>query len=176
MTDTAIKSYARAIFDVATAEGVLPAVEDELFRFARTLEREHELRNALSDLALPAERKRGVVDDLLGEKATPTTTALVQFLVAQGRVRDLTEIADRFVDIAAASREAVVAEVRSAVPLPEDVTERLTAALSRKTGKRVTVKVVVDPDVLGGIVATVGDLVIDGSIRHRLDVLREQIA
>jgi F-type H+-transporting ATPase subunit delta len=176
VADTGIESYARAIVDVATAEGVLPAVEDELFRFARTLEREHELRNALSDLALPADRKGRVVDDLLGDKATPTTTALVHFLVAQGRVRELPAIADRFVEMAAASREAVVAEVRSAVPLPDDVTERLTAALSRKTGKRVTVKVVIDPDVIGGIVATVGDLVIDGSIRHRLEVLREQIA
>ena len=176
MADTTIESYARAIFDVATAEGALPAVEDELFRFARTLESEHELRSALSDLALPAERKRRVVDDLLGDKATATTTSLVHFLVAQGRVRELTEIADRFVDLAAQSREAVVAEVRSAVPLPPDVTERLTEALSRRTGKRVTVKVVVDPNVLGGIVATVGDLVIDGSIRHRLDALREQMA
>jgi F-type H+-transporting ATPase subunit delta len=65
--------------------------------------------------------------------------------------------------------------VRSAIELTPEQAERLREALNRATGKDVEVKVVVDPSVLGGVVARVGDLVIDGSVRHRLEQLREQI-
>jgi F-type H+-transporting ATPase subunit delta len=61
------------------------------------------------------------------------------------------------------------------VPLSDDDIERLRVALSNATRKNVEVKVVVDPEVMGGIVTKMGDLIIDGSVRHRLDQLREQI-
>ena len=77
--------------------------------------------------------------------------------------------------IAAGSRSHEVAEVRSAVPLDDQQQRRLAAALSKATGKQVEVKVVVDPNVLGGIVARIGDTVIDGSIRRRLAQLKERI-
>jgi F-type H+-transporting ATPase subunit delta len=76
---------------------------------------------------------------------------------------------------AAEARSRVAAEVRSAVPLDEDQRTRLAAALGRATGRAVDVKVVIDPEVLGGVVAQVGDTVIDGSVRARLDELRERI-
>jgi AcrR family transcriptional regulator len=87
----------------------------------------------------------------------------------------LEAIVDRFVELAVAERDREVAEVRSAVPLTDADVERLREALSRATKKNVEVKVVIDPEVLGGIVTRMGDLVIDGSVRHRLDQLREQI-
>jgi F-type H+-transporting ATPase subunit delta len=65
-----------------------------------------------------------------------------------------------------------VAEVRSAVPLTEDQQTRLAAALANATGKQVEVKVVLDPSILGGLSASVGDVVIDGSVRTRLDQLK----
>jgi len=167
-----IDGYTTALFEVARAEGSLEEVEDELFRFARTLESSDELRNALTDASLPAARRQGVVEDLLGGKASPTTVALVSFVVGSGRARDLPAIIDRLVARAAAERNRVVAEVRSAVPLTGEQIERLTTALGNATGKQVQVKVVVDPSVLGGILAQVGDTVIDGTIRHRLDQLK----
>jgi F-type H+-transporting ATPase subunit delta len=77
------------------------------------------------------------------------------------------------VELAAQTREHELAEVRSSVPLDETQQQQLAAALSRATGKRVEVKVVIDPTVLGGVVATIGDTVIDGTVRHRLDQLKE---
>jgi F-type H+-transporting ATPase subunit delta len=65
--------------------------------------------------------------------------------------------------------------VRAAVPLDDRVRERLAKALSDATGKQVEVKVIVDPNVLGGVVARIGDTVIDGSVRHRLDQLKERM-
>jgi F-type H+-transporting ATPase subunit delta len=170
-----VEAYATALLEVSRAEGHLADIQDELFRFARTFEGSDELRAALTDPALPRERRIAVVEDLLGGKALQTSAALATFIVAAGRAGELPAIVDRFVELAAAEQRRAVAEVRSAIALTPEQTDRLREALNRATGKDVEVKVVVDPSVLGGIVARVGDLVIDGSVRHRLEQLREQI-
>jgi F-type H+-transporting ATPase subunit delta len=170
-----VDGWVVGLFEVARAEGQLEAVEDDLFRFARALEGSDELRSVLTDEAVPASRRLGVVTDLLGNRASPLSAALVSAVVAAGRSRQLPAIADGLVRRAAASRERVVAEVRSAVPLDDDQRTRMAEALGRATGKAVEVKVVIDPEVLGGVVAQVGDTVIDGSVRSRLDELRERI-
>jgi F-type H+-transporting ATPase subunit delta len=74
---------------------------------------------------------------------------------------------------AAASRAKAVAEIRSAVPLDESTLERLVAVLTRVTGKDLEVKAIVDPDLVGGVVARVGDVVIDGSVARRLAEMRQ---
>jgi F-type H+-transporting ATPase subunit delta len=170
-----VDGWVVGLFEVARAEGQLEAVEDDLFRFARALEGSDELRSVLTDEAVPASRRLGVVTDLLGNRASPLSAALVSAVVAAGRSRQLPAIADGLVRRAAASRERVLAEVRSAVPLDDDQRTRMAEALGRATGKSVEVKVVIDPEVLGGVVAQVGDTVIDGSVRARLDELRERI-
>jgi F-type H+-transporting ATPase subunit delta len=168
-------AYAAALFEIAKAEGGLERVEDELFRFARTLEGNDELRMKLTDFTIPVERRQTVVEALLGGKASPVTVALVSFVVGSGRGRNLPEIIDRLVAKAAEERQEAVAEIRTAYPLDEDHRLRLTEALNRATGRRVSIKEVIDPSVLGGVSATVGDTVIDGSIRHRLEQLRESL-
>ncbi|MGK2957085.1 MAG: ATP synthase F1 subunit delta [Acidimicrobiales bacterium] len=175
MNTERIDGYATALFEIARVEGSLDEVEDELFRFARALEASDELREVLTDAAVPVERRKGVVADLLGDKASPTTTNLVSFVVASDRARELPAIVDRLVERVAATRSKVVAEVRSSIALDDDQQARLGEALGRATGKSVTIKVIVDPSVIGGIVAQVGDIVIDGSIRSRLDQMREAI-
>jgi F-type H+-transporting ATPase subunit delta len=170
-----VEAYAQALLEVARVEGHLADVEDELFRFARTYESSDDLRMALSDPSLPAERRVAVVDDLLGPKALRTSAALAEFIVAAGRAGELPEIVDRFVELSAGERRRAVAEVRSAVPLDREQIERLRVALNASTGKDVEVKVIVDTTVIGGIVARVGDVVIDGSVRRRLEQLKERL-
>jgi len=96
-------------------------------------------------------------------------------VIGAGQVNDLGAIVDRFVELAAASREREVAEVRSAIELDDAQVARLAEALGRATGKAVEVKVIIDPSVLGGLVARIGDTVIDGSVRHRLDQMKAQL-
>ncbi|MGH9179478.1 MAG: ATP synthase F1 subunit delta [Acidimicrobiales bacterium] len=170
-----VQAYAIALFEVARAEDALERVEDELFRVARTFEANEELRSTLTDPGIPVERRLGLVEDLLGGKASPLTTALVSFVVAAGRSRDLPAIVDELVERAAGERQEVVAEVRTAIPLDAQLQERLAAALSSATDKRVTVKAVVDESIVGGVLARIGDTVFDGSVRHRLDQLKEAI-
>jgi F-type H+-transporting ATPase subunit delta len=169
------EAYADALLEVARAEGQLAEIEDELFRFARILEGNDELRMALTDPQLPAERRQAVVEELLGGKALPTTRAMISFVVGIGRAAELPKIADRFVALAARDRQHEVAEVRTAVPLDDAAQRRLAEALSRTTGKQVELKVIVDPTVLGGVVARIGDLVIDGTVRSRIDQMKEAL-
>ena len=157
---------------MARAEGTLGEVEDELFRFSQTLQGNDELRDALTNPGIPASRRQQIVEDLLGGRASPTTVALVSMVVGTGRARELPAIIHKLVEMSAAEANKEVAEVRSAVPLTGDQRERLAKVLGQATGKQVEVKVVVDPSVLGGIVAQVGDTVIDGSVRSRLDKLK----
>ena len=172
MTTGRQDAYASALFEIARAEGNLERVEAELFEVARAVERSEELRSKLTDQAIPVELRQGIVEDLLKGRAMPVTHALVSFVIGAGRGRDLPAIVDRLVERTAEARQEVVAEVRSAVPLTEDQRNRLAAALGARTSLKVSVKVIVDPAVLGGLVAQVGDTIIDGSIRSRLDQLR----
>jgi F-type H+-transporting ATPase subunit delta len=175
MAEDRTLAYAEALFGVARAEGTLGDVEDELFRFSQTLQGNDELRNALTDAAIPAARRQQIVEDLLGGKASPTTVALVSMVVGTGRARELPAIIQRLVEMSAAEANKEIAEVRTAVPLTDDQRDRLAKALEDATGKQVEVKVVVDPSVMGGIVAQVGDTVIDGSVRRRLDQLKNAL-
>jgi F-type H+-transporting ATPase subunit delta len=172
MTDDRTHAYAEALLAVARSEGNLPEVEDELFRFARLLEGNDDLRTTLTDAQLPVSRRQQIVEDILGGRASSTTTALVSMVVGTGRARDLPAIIDELVKLSAAEAKREVAEVRSAIELTDDQKQRLAAALEAATGKKVELKVIVDPTVLGGIVAQVGDTVIDGSVKTGLAQLK----
>jgi F-type H+-transporting ATPase subunit delta len=175
MSTERIEVYADALFAVARAEGNLREVEDELFRFARVLEGSDELRARLTDPHIPAATRVQIVEDLLGGKAQPSTIGIVSMVVGNGRARELPAIVDRMVAKAAAAAEKEVAEVRSAIPLSQDQIARLAEALGKATGKQVEVKVILDPTIKGGVIAQIGDTVIDGSVRRRLEQLRNAL-
>ncbi len=175
MPETRVHAYAEALYAVARAEGDLGEVEDELFRFARVLEGSDELRDKLSDPHVPMTIRQQIIQDLIGAKARPTTVNLVEMVVANGRSRDLPAIVDAMVEASAHDAQKEVAEIRSAVDLTDDQKARLAAALATATGKQVEVRVVLDPTIKGGLVARVGDTVIDGSVRRRLEQLRNAL-
>jgi F-type H+-transporting ATPase subunit delta len=175
MSEDRIEAYATALFNVAQAEGNIDSVEDELFRFGRTLEGSDALKNTLTDEMVPAAKRQAVVEDLLGGKATATTTQLISFVVGSGRGKDLPAIINKLVERAASSKSKAIAEVRSSIELTDDQKTRLAAALANATGKSVEVKVIIDPSVLGGLVAQIDDQVIDGSVRTRLDQLKAKL-
>ncbi|MFL5796545.1 MAG: F0F1 ATP synthase subunit delta [Actinomycetota bacterium] len=163
----------QAVLAEAEAEGSLERVAEELFRLSRLVESEPALRSALTDPVLPDERKAGLMADLLEGKAATATVLLARWTVGKtgDPVARLRELSDR----AAARDRRMVVEARTAVPLDEARQARLGEALTRATGRRVDVQVVVDPSVVGGVVARVGDEVIDGSIRRKLQLALERL-
>jgi F-type H+-transporting ATPase subunit delta len=170
-----VDAYARALLEIGQAEERVSEIEDELFRFARIVEGNDDLRMALANPGLPLDRRAAIVDELLEGRALAVSRAMATFIIGAGRGHDFPAIVNRFVELAAQTRQHEVAEVRSAIPLDDAQRQRLAESLSRATGKNIEVKLVVDPTVLGGLVATIGDTVIDGTVRHRLDQLKEQI-
>lgn len=173
--DVLVRGYAEALFSVAEAEGELEAVEDQLYGFAKLVERDTRVREALTDAALPAENKRGLIRDVLGGRSNAVAVNLLGFLVEQGRSREIGRIVEGLAEVAAEHRRHALAEVRSAVPLDDAQRRRLAEALSSATGRQVEVKAVVDPGLIGGVVARVGDEIFDGSIRSRLDEAKQHM-
>ena len=174
-SDAVVSGYAQALLAIAQAEGVLDRVQDELYAFAKAVEANRELRESLTDAALPAENKRAVVEDLLGERAHPLTVTLAAFLVEAGQARRLGPIAEELAREAAARSEKRLAEVRTAVALTDQQRRKLEDALSKAAGQPVELKVVVDPTVVGGVVARLGDEVFDGSVASRLTDARQHL-
>lgn len=173
MSADRVSSYAEALVAVVQAEGDLAASEDELFAVAQALAGSDELREVLADRRIPAARRQQIVEDLLEGQAAEATVALVSMVVGAGRGSDLVRIIEAAVERSAGLRNKAVAEVRSAIALSDDQQQRLAEALRQATGKDVTVKVIVDPSVMGGLVTRIGDEVIDGSVRTRINQLRE---
>jgi F-type H+-transporting ATPase subunit delta len=96
-------------------------------------------------------------------------------LVGNGRTRQIPAIVASMVELSAREGDKEVAEVRSAVALTDDQVSRLADALHKATGKYVDVRVIIDETVKGGLVARVGDTVMDGSVRRRLELLRNSL-
>jgi F-type H+-transporting ATPase subunit delta len=175
---------AQALFTVAQLRGELDGVEDDLFRFARVLEREPELRRALMDAGRPADDRvallRGVLgvtpDSPGGTSGRVITVRLLESAVRSPRTRSLDAAVDELSRLAAARRQQLVASVRVARPLDEAQAQRLGESLRRLYGRAVTLQVEVDPDVMGGAVVRVGDEVVDGSVARRLEEARRRLA
>lgn len=174
MTDRT-QSYARAIVELASGEGALETLEDELLVVARAVDSHEELRQRLTDIHLPVAQRLAFVESQALESAHPTTRAVLAMLIAANRAGDLGAIASEVAERAAASREEELAEVFVAVPLDDSQQRALKEALERATGKRLDVKVYVDESVVGGVRAKIGDTVIDGSLARRIERMRTQV-
>ena len=170
-----VTGYAEALLRVAEAEDVTERFADELFRVARTVEGDRALSDQLTNPGVGVAQRLTVVEQLLEGRAHPLTVSGVAFVVQSGRARQLGAIADEVARLAAEARSRALAEVRSAVELDDAQRERLVAALNEATGKDVDLRVTVDPSVVGGVVAKVGDIVIDGSVSRRLADLKTRL-
>lgn len=169
-----IAGYARAVFEALPSVSELDDIEDELFRFARVVEATPALRSALTDRSLPLPLRRDVVDDLLGTRAHAATVRLVKESL-RGRTRDLVATLDWLVVQAAEARGWRVARVRAARPVDAGEREELSQALERLAGAPVELQVFVDENLLGGATVQIGDLLVDATIRHRLEQLQEHL-
>ena len=166
---------ASAAMRAAECAGVLDEVEDELFRFARLLARENELRAALTDPALPASRKTALLRDLLGSRAQPITVRLVEIAVTRPRGGSIEHALDALSKLAAQRRERYIARVRVARAMDPAQTERLAASLARTYGRQVQLQIDVDPSVLGGLEVKVGDEVLNGTVARSLETVRRRL-
>jgi F-type H+-transporting ATPase subunit delta len=169
-----VAGYSEAVFEGVTETSELEEIEDELFRFARVIESSPSLRTVLSDPTLPLERREQILIDLLEDKVRPATLRLIRTTI-QGRVRDLASSLDWLAEQAARARGWRIARVFTGLPLDADEHRILAEALERVTRQPVELQVTAAPDILGGAVIHIGDLLVDASVQRRLEQVEEHL-
>jgi F-type H+-transporting ATPase subunit delta len=176
LPDAAEQLAVQAVVAGADGRGTLDDLEDELFRFGRIVSAEPDLRVTLASPFVAAERKQALLEALLSHKVTAASRDLITRACVHPRGRGLESALTEYAAVAARRRERLIAEVRVATALPQDLHDRLAAALAAAYGHEVHLNVIVDPQVVGGLTVRIGDEQIDGSIATRLAVLRRRLA
>lgn len=173
----AARRYAKALFGLAEESDQVAAIRAELTGLAELLEQSTDLRDVLLTPLHPVAQRRAVLE-VVAERmgASPLLRHFYAFLIDQRRLLDFGAIRAEFELLADKQAGVTRAEVRSAGPLDEAQLSRLRDALAARTGGSIELDVQVDPSLLGGVVAKVGDLVFDGSLRTQLTQLRSTLS
>ena len=169
--------YARALFDVAQKEADIQQVGRELAEFTRIVTSHDVLLKALSNPAIPVQRKRAVMEQLLARAGslTPTLSKLLLMLADRDRLALLPELAQAYEARLMDHAQVVRAELTSAVPLGADRVDALRQGLQQVTGRQVQLATRVDPSLIGGAVARIGSTVYDGSVTTQLQKVQERL-
>lgn len=175
-SSAAARRYARALFALAKEEGRVADTRSELQQLASLLADNRELHDALFQPLHPVAERHAVLREVAARLgASHTVRNFFTFLVDQRRLVDFDAIHAEYERLADLDAGRVVAEVISAGPLDDSQRERLRRALANRTGSDVELDVRIDPDLLGGVITSVGTLVFDGSLRSQLIQLRTSL-
>jgi len=170
------RRYARALLDIGTEEGNLDQLVAQVATVADLYEVSVDLRASLDNPLVPVAAKKAILTELCDKLALGATTKHVVLLLGdRRRLRILPEIATMLRELSDARKGLLRAEVITAVVLGEAFYEKLLATLERLTSKRVVLDKKHDPALIGGVVLRIGDLVLDGSLKTRLDGLKQAL-
>ena len=168
--------YARSLFDVCLAEGDPARAETELADFTALFGSHPGLEQALTHPAVPLQRKRALMSELVARAGYgPVVSKLLVLLAERDRMTILPELVDAYREQLRAHSQVVLAEVTTAVPLPPERAQALERSLSQATGKQVTVDTTIDPAIIGGVVARIGSVVYDGSVARQLQKMKDRL-
>lgn len=168
------RRYARALFEVASAEGTARAQRSELEGAVAALRARPDLESALLHPALPSSRKREIVARVFAD-ATPLLRRTLELLISRGRLPQLSAVAEEYTLALLESENTSQAELVTAAPLSTADAARIGAALEAATGKRIELRARTEPELMGGVLVTIGGRHFDGSVRGRLQALRERL-
>jgi len=172
--DSAARRYAEAAFQVAERDGTVDDWRRELDA-AATIVGTEVIGRTLSNPAIALETRADAVNATFSRVASQPVTNLIQLMLRRGRIEDVPHVASEFRRLDNARQGITIAKATSAAPLSQDEVAALTSRLEAFTGGRIDLDVHVDPSLLGGLVVQVGDRLIDGSVRGRLERLRNQL-
>ena len=169
------RRYAQALFGLAQEKGMMDQIEGDLALVVQTLRENSDVQRVVQHQDIPPEAKIRLVKEIFQGKVSPLTLNFLGVVLSKRREEYLPDIYNRYLEQANITRGVVEAEVRSAVPLAQEQTEALAQRLGTKLGKTLKLKTRVEPALMGGIVVRVGDTLLDGSVRTRLQRLRERL-
>jgi F-type H+-transporting ATPase subunit delta len=172
--DSTARRYAEAAFEVAMRDGTLEQWRAEL-DIAASVVGDARALDILANPAIPTDQRSSALDALLGDRAARPVKNLIQLMLRRGRIEELSRVAAEFRRLDDDRQGITHATATSASELTQDEVRQLTARLEESTGGRIALDVQVDPSLLGGLVVRVGDRLIDGSVRGRLERLRNRL-
>jgi F-type H+-transporting ATPase subunit delta len=168
-------TYAEALYEAALDADAVEQVAADVDAFTQAIQESDELRMVLENPEIDSGAKKAVVAAIAAD-AQPLFVNFLQVLVERGRLPELLEIAEAFRERVARATARLEVEAVTAIPLPDDLKARIVESLAARTGTTtVELSESVDPDVVGGLVLRVGEVVVDGSIRHRIEELRREL-
>jgi F-type H+-transporting ATPase subunit delta len=167
-------TYAEALYEAAADARAVREVSDGLREFLAAMDGVADLRQALHDPEVGGREKKAVIAGLT-EGAHRVLVNFLQVLVDRRRVDDLADIAEAFEDLVARAEGRVDVEAVTAVPLTDELRATLIERIESQTGREVSLSERVDPDIVGGIMLLVGNVLVDGSVRYRLADLRREL-
>jgi ATP synthase F1 delta subunit len=171
----AARVYAEALFDVAKEKGKLDSIGTDLGRFADAVEGDHDLQVFFfSPHFSSAEKVEGLRRAIVG--ADPELVNFLELLIEKGRMKEIFRIRREFEEMWKRENKRIDVTVTSAVELDPAVVAKIGEEIERQTGQKVDLASRVDDEILGGIVLQVGNMVLDASIRSRLEKLRKSVA
>ena len=172
--ETAARRYAEAAFEVGMRDGTVEAWRAELDAAAE-IASDQRVARTLGNPAVPLETRFEMAESTFGAVVSAPVLNLIRLTLRRGRIHELPRIAAEFRRLDNARQGITPATAISAAPLTKDEIAAVTERLEQMTGGRVELEVQVDPSLLGGLVVRVGDRMIDGSVRGRLERLRTQL-
>jgi F-type H+-transporting ATPase subunit delta len=167
--------YARSLFEVAKEHDVLDRVHDELGEFAEAVRSDRNLQVFLFSPYFSSEEKRDGVTRIVSD-ADPRMVNFLRLLAERHRMPAVFRIQREFDALWADEHKLLPVTVTSAVELDEGLVEEIGNRIEEQTGRRVELSTNVDPDVLGGLMVRVGNMVLDDTVRNKLERLRKQVA
>ena len=167
------KWYAQAVFEIGLEKKALESFQEGMEKLAQ-LTRDETLMALFENPKLPFEAKTSLMKEGLGE-VHPFVSNLALLLVSKDALRLAGEISRDYQVLLDASRGIEHAEVTTAIALDEKDTERVSKRIGEILGRKVTLDLQVDPSIIGGFIARIGDMVIDGSLRQNLDSLGKSL-
>jgi F-type H+-transporting ATPase subunit delta len=167
--------YARSLFEVAVENDSLDRIHDELDQFADEMDGNHDLQVFFFSPYFSSQEKKEAVGKLLDD-ADENFVRFLELLAERHRMPALFRIRRQFDELWAKENQLLEVKVTSAVDLDEDVVKSIGDKIAEQTGRRIELSSKVDPEVLGGLVVQVGNMVLDASVRNRLESLRKNVA
>ena len=168
--------YAKALLDVAIAEADPQQVDTQIAAVADLFKGHADLWRTVTNPAMPAPKKRAIVDEMLPKLGlAPVVQKTLQLLASRDRLVLLPNLAEAYRSRLMDYQKVVRANVTSAVPLPDDKAQQIQKQLEKVTGRTVVMTAATNPDIIGGVVAQIGSTVYDGSIRTQLKKMRDEL-
>lgn len=175
-TTSRVRGFARAVLSSISDTNRLRDIEERIFEFRNVVELAPKLRRALSGIGTNAEQRVQIIGDLIDDAFDDFFVEIIRFAASTGRIRDYVEVLDRIGVIAADMRAMKIAKVHVARPFSQEQAARVSEAIKVAYGSAVELREIIDASIIGGILTIVGDTIFDGSVKFRLDQLRDRLS